>query len=242
MNRIHIRRLAAASCLALLVGLPFLGCGEDPGASGGTAGLGGMGGMAGEGGVGGTPVPVKPQLWEGQSRGVAVCFSIAGDGSELRASPNCSLSGESAYSFDLEVELVGVDENGRPCSFALRYEDPVPIYQDGDSFRASEIRVAGDDAEYAFSGQLVDEWASGIAVREAGDSNCRVGWAASISRECDEAATSTCLALFECCAATLINPVFFQTCNSVVEECDQVRCQTVLDGYPQCAPEPEPEP
>ena len=236
MNTIHIRRLAPASCLALLVGLPLVGCGEEPGSSGGAAG---RGGMAGEGGVGGTPEPAPPQLWEGQSRGVGVCFSIAGDGSELRASPSCSLSGESTHSFDLEVELVGVDENGQPCSFALRYQDAVPIDQDLNSFRASEIRVAGDDAVYAFSGEIVGESASGIAMRDAGESNCRVGWAATISRECDEAANNTCRELLECCAAILINPVFFQTCNSVVQECDGVRCQTVLDGYPQCAPEPE---
>jgi len=238
MSPIHTRWLAAAGCLALLVCFSAAGCGDDAGSNGGTAGSGGAGGMAGEGGMGGASDPPRPQLWEGQSRGVAVCFSIAGDGSELRASPNCSLSGESAYSFDLEVELVGVDQNGQSCSFALRYEDSVPIDQGRDSFGASEIRVAGDDAEYAFSGQLVGESASGIAARDAGDSNCRVGWAASISRQRD--CGNTCVELLECCEAILINPVFFQTCNSVVQECDQVQCQTVLDGYPQCAPESEP--
>jgi hypothetical protein len=35
--------------------------------------------MGGEGGMGGNP----PQLWEGQSRGVDVCFNIAGDGLTL---------------------------------------------------------------------------------------------------------------------------------------------------------------
>ena len=234
MNPIHIRWLAAASCLALLVGLPLAGCGDEPGSSGGAAGSGGAGGM------GGISVPSQPQLWEGQSRGVAVCFSVAGDGSRLQASPNCSLAGGAAYSFDLDVELVGVDQNGQPCSFALRYENSVPVDQELKSFRASEIRVAGDEAEYAFSGQLVGDLASGIAMRDTGDSNCRVGWAASISRECDDAAINTCLDLLECCEAILINPVFFQTCNSVVLECDPVQCQTVLDGYPQCALEPEP--
>ena len=88
--------------------------------------------MGGEGGMGGNP----PQLWEGQSRGVDVCFNIAGDGLTLEANPNCSLSGESAYSFDLDVELVGVDQDGQPCSFTLRYTDPVTIDQDSNSFRA----------------------------------------------------------------------------------------------------------
>ncbi len=238
MNPIHTRRLAAASCLALLLGLSVTGCGDDAGSDGGTAGSGGAGGMAGEGGMGGASDPPRPQLWEGQSRGVDVCFGIAGDGAKLQANPNCSLSGESAYSFDLDVERVGVDQDGQPCSFRLRYADPVPIDQDSNSFRASEIRVAGSDAVYAFSGQIVSELASGIAGRDAGDSNCRVGWAASISRQRD--CGNTCVELLECCAATLINPVFFQTCNSVVQQCDQVQCQTVLDGYPQCAPEPEP--
>ena len=230
MSLIHTRWLAAAGCLALLAALSGVGCGDELGPSGGAAGAGGMGGA---------PAPPQfPGLWEGQSRGVGVCFHIAGDGLKLEASPNCSLSGESAYSFDLAVELVGVDENGQPCSFRLPYADPVPIDQEGNSFRASEIRVLGDDAVYAFSGQIVGESASGIAGRDAGDSNCRVGWAASISRQRD--CGNTCDELLECCEATLINPVFFQNCNSVVGECDQVQCQTVLDGYPQCAPEPEP--
>ena len=100
--------------------------------------------------------------------------------------------------------------------------------------------MAGNDAVYAFSGQIVRESASGIARRDLGESNCRVGWAASISRECDDAARDTCRELLDCCRAILINPVFFQTCNSVVLECDPVQCQTVLDGYPQCAPDAEP--
>lgn len=235
MSLNHARKLASAGCLALLVGLCVQGCSDEPGPSGGTAGAGGAGGIAGEGGMGGNP----PQLWEGQSRGVDVCFNIAGDGSKLEASPDCSLSGESGYSFDLDVELVGVDEVGQPCSFRLRYEDPVPIDQPGNSFRASEIQAPGSDAVYAFSGEIVGESASGIARWDGGGSNCRVGWAASISRECDDAAVNICLDLLNCCRAILINPVFFETCNSVVLECDPVRCQTVLDGYPQCAAEPE---
>ncbi|MGB5365232.1 MAG: hypothetical protein WBN15_08155 [Polyangiales bacterium] len=231
MSLIPIRRLASAGCLALLVGLCVPACSDEPGPSGGAAGTGGAGGAAAP--------PQFPGLWEGQSRGVDVCFHIADDGLKLEASPNCSLSGESEYSFDLDVELVGVDQDGQPCSFRLRYEDPVIIDQAGNSFRASEIRAPGSDAVYAFSGEIVGESASGIARRDVGESNCRVGWAASISRECDDAAVDICLDLLNCCRAILINPVFFQTCNSVVLECDPVRCQTVLDGYPQCEVEPE---
>lgn len=58
--------------------------------------------------------------------------------------------------------------------------------------------------------------------------------------QCDEAAAQTCLALLDCCRAILVNPVFFQSCNSVALECDQAQCQEILDGYVQCAPEPEP--
>jgi len=56
----------------------------------------------------------------------------------------------------------------------------------------------------------------------------------------DEAAAQTCLDLLNCCRAILVNPVFFQSCNSVALQCDRAQCQEVLDGYMQCAPEPEP--
>jgi hypothetical protein len=58
--------------------------------------------------------------------------------------------------------------------------------------------------------------------------------------DCDEAAAPTCVDLLDCCRAILVNPVFFQSCNSVVLQCDEMQCQEVLDGYVQCAPEPEP--
>ena len=56
---------------------------------------------------------------------------------------------------------------------------------------------------------------------------------------CDEAAIQTCLDLQDCCQAILVLPVFLESCNNVVLQCDQAQCQKVLDGYPQCAPEPE---
>ncbi|MBT8469060.1 MAG: hypothetical protein KJN97_09955 [Deltaproteobacteria bacterium] len=231
MSLIHTGRLASAGCLALFVGLCVLGCSDEPGSSGGAGGAAGVGGAQAP--------PQFPGLWEGGSRGVDLCFYIADDGLKLEASPSCSLSGESGYSFDLDVELVGVNQDGQPCSFTLRYEDPVTINQAGNSFRASEIPAPGDDAVYLFSGEIVGEAASGIARRDEGQSNCRVGWAASISRECNEAAENICFELFNCCRSILVNPVFIETCDSVVRECDPVRCQAVLDGYPQCAEEPE---
>ncbi len=57
--------------------------------------------------------------------------------------------------------------------------------------------------------------------------------------QCEEAAINSCLDLLDCCRAILINPVFFQSCDSVVLQCDGARCLEVLAGYPQCAPEPE---
>ena len=59
--------------------------------------------------------------------------------------------------------------------------------------------------------------------------------------QCGEEAINSCLDLLDCCRAILINPVFFQSCNSVVLQCDQDRCLEVLGGYPQCAPDPEPD-
>jgi hypothetical protein len=56
---------------------------------------------------------------------------------------------------------------------------------------------------------------------------------------CDESSIQACLDLQDCCRAILINPVFFQSCNSVVLQCDRARCLELLAGYPQCAPEPE---
>jgi len=59
--------------------------------------------------------------------------------------------------------------------------------------------------------------------------------------QCGDAAIESCLDLLDCCRAILINPVFFQSCNSVVLQCDQEECLRVLEGYPQCRPDPEPD-
>ena len=56
---------------------------------------------------------------------------------------------------------------------------------------------------------------------------------------CTTAAINACLDLLDCCEAILVNPVFFQSCNSVVLQCDEARCNEVLAGYVQCR-EPEP--
>lgn len=51
---------------------------------------------------------------------------------------------------------------------------------------------------------------------------------------CDVSAVNACLDLQTCCRAILVNPVFFQSCNSVVLQCDEAQCLEVLAGYVQC--------
>jgi hypothetical protein len=215
-------RLAVAGCLLLL----SVGCGED------------AGGTAGAGGAVPAPPPQIPGLWEGQSNGLDVCFYISDDGLELTPSAMCNLTGQTeelSHSYDLSVELVGTDQNGAPCSFELSFTNRVRIDQATNSFRASETQ---DGAEVSFSGELTGDYASGAARRDSEGSFCRVGWAASKSSQCDEPAIQSCLDLLDCCRAILVSPVFFETCNSVVLQCDQAECLRVLAGYPQCAPEP----
>ena len=65
-------------------------------------------------------------------------------------------------------------------------------------------------------------------VGGAGDGVGGVGGA------CDVSAINACLDLQNCCRAILVNPVFFQSCNSVVLQCDEARCLEVLSGYVQC--------
>jgi hypothetical protein len=52
--------------------------------------------------------------------------------------------------------------------------------------------------------------------------------------QCDVAAANACLDLQSCCEAILINPVFFQSCNSVVLQCDEAACRALLEGYVRC--------
>jgi hypothetical protein len=51
---------------------------------------------------------------------------------------------------------------------------------------------------------------------------------------CDVEAVNACLDLQNCCRAILVNPVFFQSCNSVVLQCNEARCLEVLAGYVKC--------
>jgi hypothetical protein len=105
----------------------------------------------------------------------------------------------------------------------------------------SGFEAPGTDAKLSFSGELTGKTSSGVARMESDGSFCQVGWGASRVTPCNEAAIQICLELLDCCRAILVNPVFFESCNSVVLECDPAQCLRVLEGYPQCAPEPEPD-
>ena len=227
-------RLAVLGCLLLL----SAGCSD--GSADGMAGMGGAAGMGGVGGARPEPPPQIPGLWEGQARGLGVCFYISDDGLRLTPSPMCNLTAPAepdavVRSYDLSVEAVGTDENGGPCSFELSFASEVVIDQLNNSFQASETQGGN---EVAFSGQITGDSASGVARWDSGASFCRVGWAASKSSQCDDAAIQSCLDLQDCCRAILVSPVFFESCNSVVLQCDQAQCLELLAGYPQCAPEP----
>jgi hypothetical protein len=60
------------------------------------------------------------------------------------------------------------------------------------------------------------------------------GGTGGVGGACDVEAVNACLDLQECCRAILVNPVFFQSCNSVVLQCNEARCLEVLEGYVQC--------
>lgn len=61
-----------------------------------------------------------------------------------------------------------------------------------------------------------------------------VGGAGGAPGSCTTESANACLDLQNCCRAILVNPVFFQSCNSVVFQCDEARCTEVLEGYVQC--------
>lgn len=217
-------RLTVVGCLLALCA----GCDD------GSAGAGGAGGARGQ----------IPGLWQAQSSSVDVCFYVDNDGRALTPSGMCNVtapaeSDAAARSFDISVDLVGTDQNGAPCSFELSFAGSAAIDPVTNAFGASQIQ---DGAEIAFSGEITGERASGIARRDGDGSICQVGWAATTSSQCDDAAIESCLALQDCCRAILVSPVFFESCNSVVLQCDQAKCLDLLAGYPQCAPdEPEPD-
>ena len=224
------RRLAAVSCLFLCVA-----CGQ-PGTTGSSTGGVGGNGTGGAGGTAGSTDAAAAGLWVGESNGIRVCFFVEDDGTRLTSSFNCNLAGPlplAENSYDIDVEGIGRDQNGQPCSFSLSYKLDVAIDVLTGAFGAS-FTEPGGTAELAFSGELTDLTASGVATRVDGDSSCTVGWAASLDARCDESAINACLDLQDCCRAILVNPVYFESCNSVVLQCNEQQCRRVLAGYPQC--------
>lgn len=224
-------RLALAGCLLCF----SIGCDSSSAGAGGAAGSGGAGGS---GGMVTTP-PVVPGLWEWESDGVRLCFYVSADGLELSASSECNLAGSAeggARSFNAQVELIGRDETGQPCSFELAYSGSVSIDPVTGAFGVANIGpIPGGGPTTAFSGEIQALLASGVAQAQSGDSTCTVGWEAHPASPCDEDAINSCLDLQDCCRAILVNPVFFESCNSVVLQCDQANCLRVLEGYPQCS-------
>jgi hypothetical protein len=232
-----------AGCLFLLLA----GCGDENSGSaggagtGGVAGTGGAGGVAGAGGEGGASPAPRAGLWDGGENGFRVCLFVGFDGERLEASPTCDLgssaqTGGGASSFDLSVDGVGVDQNGANCSFVARYEGDVPIRPLSGIFRV-DAAPGSDGSTLSFSGEFVGDLVTGVARSALDGSFCEVGWAATQTAVCDDAAASACLELQDCCEAILVNPIFFQTCNSVALQCDKAACERVLAGYPQCAPD-----
>lgn len=209
------------------------GCGSAGGNGGGTGGSAGSGGSV---------VTAIPGPWAGVSNGVEVCFFVGADGSSLTSSgSDCGVtgsSGDTAHSFDLRAQSVGIDPSGAPCSFDLAAVQNVPIDPETGAFRATGIPSSDGQSTWSFSGQISGAQASGIARSDSGSSYCQVGWSASKTAPCDQAAIDTCFALQQCCLEILVNPVFFESCNSVVLQCDQLACQALLDGYPQCVENP----
>ena len=238
MIPIRVGWLAAVGCLLLF----SFACNDESAGTGGAGGVAGTGGAAGSGGTGDEPAQV-PGLWEGQANGLNVCFYVSEDGLRLTQSAECNVTGPpnvGSNSYDIRVEAVGTDDNGERCSFDLGFSGDAVIDQKTNSFAVTGFQPDGSDAVLSFSGELTGRSASGVAQSEIDGSVCRVGWAAAPESPCDDPAIQTCLDLLDCCRAILVNPVFFETCNSVVLQCDQAQCQRVLDGYPQCEPEPEP--
>ncbi|KPK14068.1 MAG: hypothetical protein AMJ62_14190 [Myxococcales bacterium SG8_38] len=220
-------RLAAMAAWLLVA---FIGC------DGGAVDDGGTGGSSGSDGANGALVAQSPGLWEGDSPGVEVCFFVSEDRRRLTASSQCDVfdAGGDGQAYDLRVDMVGTDETGQPCGFELSFGADVPIDPATGVFRVSGIEAPDGQTQLSFSGQIRGAWASGAAQSERNGSSCRVGWAATKSSECDDAAIDVCFALQQCCRSILVNPVFFQSCNAVVLQCNRAACQDLLDGYPRC--------
>jgi len=169
-----------------------------------------------------------PQTYE-------ICFFVGDDLATLAPSVVCDRNGETAYSFNIEVEG-GSREDGEPCSFSIPYEEPIPIAQDG-SFQVG-LQVPGEDAVVSFAGRIQSGAADGFARIETQGASCEVLWAAGIGPVCREDDEAMCALLLNCCESILLVPPILENCIDVVNQCDAVECQNVLAGYTQCVQPP----
>lgn len=224
MLRLHRGRLTGLAFLLLLT----LGCSDSTSSSGG----------GGDGGDDSSAGPlVIPGPWGGSADGLRVCFYVSDDRTKLTADPLCDLrdeSPEAGRSFGISVDSLGVDDAGQACSFSIDYAIDVPIDPATGAFAASGIPAPEGDGELAFSGEINRLSGSGVAQWSDGETRCRVGWGATPVVTLDDEIVGTCLDLQNCCRATLVNPVFLETCRYVASERDQVACLELLLGYPQC--------
>ena len=74
----------------------------------------------------------------------------------------------------------------------------------------------------------------GSSGSAGGTGGTGAGGVGGMGGSCTDDAINACLDLLDCCRAILVNPVFFESCNSVVLQCDQEQCRKVLAGYVQC--------
>lgn len=212
---------------AVFVLLLALGCAADLTSSSGGGGDGGtLGSLA------------IPGLWVGAGDGIRVCFYVSDDGTRLTADPLCDLGDNStaaSRSYGLQVESLGVDDDGQPCRISIDYEFDVPIDRATGAFGVSGIPAPEGEGEFSFSGEVTGRKSSGVAQWSNGNATCRVGWGANPAVTIDDEVIGSCRELQDCCEAILVIPAFFQSCISVVQQREQVRCLEVLNGYPQCA-------
>jgi hypothetical protein len=128
----------------------------------------------------------------------------------------------------------GADQDGNPCSFDIRWEEPVSLSEDG-TFSAQFSR-GGDD--FRFLGAIDDELAQGLAAVEYSDgTSCEITlWMASPGPVCRQESQEACDRLLACCESMYLLPPTLGQCLQVVDACDGEACEAALSGYVQCLP------
>lgn len=177
-----------------------------------------------------------------------VCFYVGDDLATLTPNTICDREEETAYSFNIEA-TGGIDQDGEVCApFAIPYEEPIPIEDDG-TFAVGDPEVdggmpfpiPGQDGEVYFNGTI--DFADGVAdgnatITFSDESNCSFIWTAGTGPVCREEEEAQCALLLDCCESILLVPPILADCMDVVNDCDTVACLNVLAGYTQCAQPP----